>query len=53
MPRGRIPSPWLRRQNQTWYVTLDGKQFLLNGSVSLEGEAPLTLVTNWAAELKK
>jgi len=34
-------------------VTRDGKQFLLNGSVSLEGEAPLSLVTNWAAELKK
>jgi len=34
-------------------VTRDGKQFLLNGSGSLEGEAPLTLVTNWAAELKK
>ena len=34
-------------------ITRDGKQFLLNGSVSLEGEAPLTLVTNWAAELKK
>jgi len=34
-------------------VTRDGKQFLLNGTVSQGGEAPLTLVTNWAAELKK
>jgi hypothetical protein len=34
-------------------VSRDGKQFLLNGSVSLEGESPLTLVTNWTAELKK
>ena len=36
-----------------FYVTPDGKRFLLNGVDMQEGDTPLTLVTNWAAELKK
>jgi serine/threonine protein kinase/Tol biopolymer transport system component len=34
-------------------VSRDGKQFLLNESGSQEGDTPLTLVTNWLADLKK
>jgi hypothetical protein len=34
-------------------VTRDGKKFLLNGTVSNEADAPLTLVTNWLSEIKK
>ena len=34
-------------------VTRDGKKFLLNGTVSNETDAPLTLVTNWLSEIKK
>jgi len=34
-------------------VTRDGKQFLLNGTISQEANEPLTLVTNWFAEIKK
>jgi hypothetical protein len=35
------------------WVGRDGKQFLLNGTISHEGDAPLNLVTNWFAEIKK
>jgi hypothetical protein len=35
-------------------VSPDGKRFLLNGAVSAQDAGtPLTLVTNWTAELKK
>jgi hypothetical protein len=34
-------------------VTRDGKKFLINGTSDDENSAPLTLVTNWPALLKK
>ena len=34
-------------------VTADGQRFLINEGVDLEPNAPLTVVVNWAAELKK
>src|SRR5262245_15276471 len=34
-------------------VTAGGQRFLINESVDLEPNAPLTVVVNWAAELKK
>jgi hypothetical protein len=34
-------------------VTRDGKRFLINTVVVTEPSAPLTLVVNWAADLKK
>jgi len=34
-------------------VTRDGQRFLINERVDLEPNAPLTVVTNWTAELKK
>ena len=38
---------------QMQWVGRDGKQFLLNGTISHEGDAPLNLVTNWFAKIKK
>jgi hypothetical protein len=34
-------------------VTKDGKKFLVNSGSTTQGNDPLTLVTNWAADLKK
>jgi len=34
-------------------VSSDGKKFLINSQSAEEGNRPLTLVTNWTAELKK
>jgi eukaryotic-like serine/threonine-protein kinase len=34
-------------------VTADGERFLINAVVEMEQNAPLTVVTNWAAEVKK
>jgi hypothetical protein len=34
-------------------VSRDGQRFLINEVVVLEPNAPLTVVVNWAAELKK
>ena len=34
-------------------VTADGQRFLINTVVETEPNAPLTVVVNWAAELKK
>ncbi|HTW30938.1 MAG TPA: protein kinase [Candidatus Sulfotelmatobacter sp.] len=43
----------VQRQVGSYVVEKDGKRFLINaGSAKQEGE-PLTLVTNWTAELKK
>jgi eukaryotic-like serine/threonine-protein kinase len=48
-------SSTLQGQNFGPYdVTSDGKRFLVNGAGALEGgSTPLTLVTNWAEELRK
>jgi len=34
-------------------TTADGKRFLINGTTAQAASQPLTLVTNWAADLKK
>ena len=34
-------------------VTADGQRFLINAVVDKEPSAPLTVVVNWAADLKK
>jgi hypothetical protein len=34
-------------------VTADGQQFLINAIVEAKESAPLTLVVNWLAEMKK
>jgi len=34
-------------------VTAEGQRFLINTIVETEQNAPLTVVTNWTAEVKK
>jgi hypothetical protein len=34
-------------------VTADGQRFLINAVVDAEPNAPLTVVVNWAAEVKR
>jgi hypothetical protein len=43
----------VQRQVGTYVVTSDGKKFLINSGSVKQGAEPLTLVTNWTAELKK
>jgi Tol biopolymer transport system component len=57
-PRLGVPHPLfqamgVQRQVGTYVVTHDGKRFLVNSGSSKQGSEPLTLVTNWTAELKK
>jgi hypothetical protein len=44
-PGNSGPSPW--------DVSADGKRFLIETIPDDAGEAPITIVTNWQAELKK
>lgn len=37
----------------TYVASGDGKKFLINSGSTKQGNEPLTLFTNWAAELKK
>ena len=37
----------------SYAVTVDGQRFLINAVVDVEPSAPLTVVVNWAADLKK
>jgi Tol biopolymer transport system component len=37
----------------SWDVTADGQRFLLNTTADQQGIAPLTILTNWQARLKK
>ena len=39
--------------NTPYSVTADGQRFLLNRIVDESGGAPLTVVVNWQAELKR
>ncbi|MBI4468185.1 MAG: protein kinase [Acidobacteria bacterium] len=39
--------------NESYAVSPDGQRFLVNKAVQVKGPAPLTLVTNWTAGLKK
>jgi len=34
-------------------ASADGKRFLINGTTAQAASPPLTLVTNWTADLKK
>jgi eukaryotic-like serine/threonine-protein kinase len=43
----------LQRQTRPYDVTSDGKKFLLNSGNLKEDRAPMTLVQNWPAEVKK
>jgi hypothetical protein len=39
--------------NSPYAVTADGQRFLINAVVETESNAPLTVVVNWAAGVKK
>ena len=39
--------------NRQWHVTGAGQRFLVNEPLHEEGPAPITIVTNWAEQLKK
>ena len=43
----------VQRQVGTYVVTKDAKKFLVNSGSTTQGNDPLTLVTNWTADLKK
>jgi serine/threonine protein kinase len=43
----------VQRQVGTYVVTKDGRKFLVNSGSTKQGTDPLTLVTNWTAELRK
>jgi hypothetical protein len=40
-------------QAYRWDMTADGKRFLIVTAQSMNADAPITVVTNWLAELKK
>lgn len=57
-PRLGVPHPLfqvmgVQRQVGTYVVTNDGKKFLVNSGSTKQGTDPLTLVTNWTADLKR
>jgi hypothetical protein len=43
----------VQRQVGTYVVMRDGRKFLINSGSTKAGAEPLTLVTNWTADLKK
>lgn len=49
-----VPKPLFEAQTTGYYaVTGDGQRFLLNTPVEESASAPITVVLNWAAELKR
>jgi hypothetical protein len=53
VPHALFQATGVQRQVGTYVVTEDGKKFLINSGSIKQGSEPLTLVTNWTAELKK
>ncbi|HYM76434.1 MAG TPA: protein kinase [Candidatus Dormibacteraeota bacterium] len=53
VPHALFQAIGVQRQVGTYVVTKDGKKFLINSGSAKQGSEPLTLVTNWTAELKK
>jgi len=52
VPRKLFQTMGVQRQVGTYVVTPDGKKFLINSGSAKQGSEPLTLVTNWTADLK-
>ena len=52
-PHALFQASGVQRQVGTYVVTADGKKFLINSGSTKQGTEPLTLVTNWTAEVKK
>jgi eukaryotic-like serine/threonine-protein kinase len=53
VPHALFQAIGVQRQVGTFVVTADGKKFLVNSGNAKPSVEPLTLVTNWTAELKK
>jgi len=53
IPHALFEAAGAQRQNGPYDASVDGKKFLINGGTVKLGTEPLTLVTNWTAELKK
>jgi len=52
-PHALFQATGVQRQVGSFVVSADGKKFLVNSGSMKQGSEPLTLVTNWTAELKK
>jgi eukaryotic-like serine/threonine-protein kinase len=53
VPHALFQAMGVQRQVGSYVVSADGKKFLINSGSTKQGSEPLTLVTNWTAELKK
>jgi Tol biopolymer transport system component len=53
VPHKLFQAPGIQRQVGSYIVMPDGNRFLINSGNTKQGTEPLTLVTNWTAELKK
>ena len=52
-PHALFQAMGVQRQVGSFVASADGKKFLINSGSTKQGGEPLTLVTNWTAELKK
>jgi hypothetical protein len=52
-PHALFQAMGVQRQVGTYVVTADGKKFLINSGSVKGGTEPITVVTNWTADLKK
>ena len=52
-PHALFQAVGIQRDFGPYDVTMDGKKFLINSGNLKEGTEPVTLVLNWAAELKR
>lgn len=53
VPHALFQAIGVQRQVGTYVPSSDGKKFLVNSGSAKPGTEPLTLVTNWTADLKK
>lgn len=53
VPHALFQAIGVQRQVGTYVPSKDGRRFLVNSGSAKPGTEPLTLVTNWTAELKK
>jgi Tol biopolymer transport system component len=52
VPHALFQAVGIQRQVGTFAVTTDGKKFLINNGSANQDSEPLTVVTNWTADLK-
>jgi len=53
VPHALFQANGVQRQVGSYVVASDGKKFLINSGSTKQGSEPLTLVTNWTADVKK